>query len=647
MRRNTVCALLFFLGIFLPAAGQETEHLQTGKLQHDVTVTAERLPSSVKTVASSVTVITRTELEQSQKSTVLEALNEIANLNVALNGPVGGASSVFVRGANSEHTLVMIDGIKANDPITPGRSFDLTHLLVENIEQIEILRGPQSTLYGSDALGGVINIITRRGTGKPQFRFSNQGGTYATLRSGFQVTGGTDGINYSAGAGYFRSDGFSAAGSEYPGNTEADGYRNLTLFGGFEARAAKNLELELSIRHIDSRTDIDAQGGAYGDDPNSTQDYQGTFLHAQARTMLWENRWQQILHITYLDSSRTYENPEDENHMGAFENASYQSGRWEMGWHHNLFLHESNTLSAGIEHYREYGESEYRSDGPWGPSESLFPHQSVSNTGIFLQDKMSWNQLFFATAGLRIDDHSRSGTAATFRAAPCFFITTTGTKLKATYGTGMKAPSLYQLFAPGTSWGPVGNDQLKPEKSSGWDAGIEQYFWNDRLILGAVYFSNLFENLIDFDYTRGYINVLAASTTGWELTLTARLSNRLSLRAAHAITETKNEQTEESLLRRPRGKFNLSVSYAFLERGRLSLSLLHVGARYDMEFDGYTSQRVRLDRYTLLNAAVGFDVRSWARLSVKMDNILNTRYELIKGYGTAGFCFNVGLRLLL
>jgi len=647
MYGKTACVLLLCYGLILPAWGQETKSRQETKLQHEVTVTAERVPSSVKTVASSVTIITRTQLEQSQKSTVLEALNEIANLNVVLNGPAGGASSVFIRGANSEHTLVMIDGIKANDPITPGRSFDLTHLLLENIEQIEILRGPQSTLYGSDALGGVINIITRRSEGKSRFHFYGQGGSYETLNGSMQISGSAGRLNYNAGAGYLRGSGFSAASSAYEGNSEADGYKNLTLFGRFDAKISRNLELEMSIRHIESRAEIDTQGGDFGDDPNSIQDYMGSFLHAQARTMLLRNRWEQILRVDYMDNGRTYDNPEDSGHVGTSENSTYLSGRWELGWQHNLYLHETNILSAGIEHYREYGESEYHSDGPWGPSDSVFPRRTASNTGFFLQDKMTWNQFLFATVGLRYDHHNQSGSVLTFRAAPCCFIALTGTKLKATYGTGMKTPSLYQLFAPETSWGAVGNNQLKPEKSAGWDAGIEQYIVNDRVILGATYFSNIFENLIDFDFTQGYINVLEASTKGFELMLTAQPSDALSVRAAYTVTEAKNSQTEENLLRRPRDKFNLQVFSSFLEHGRISLSLLHVGARDDMEFIGYTSQRTSLDPYTLLNAAAGFDVCPWIRFSVKMDNILNTRYEMVKGYGTAGFSVYAGIRLLL
>ena len=647
MRRYTICAFMFFLGIILPASGQETEHLHTGKLQHEVTVTAERLPSSVKTVASSVTVITRTELEQSQKSTVLEALNEIANLNVALNGPVGGASSVFVRGANSEHTLVMIDGIKANDPMTPGRSFDLTHLMVQNIEQIEILRGPQSTLFGSDALGGVINIITRRGEGKPRFHFAGRGGSYETFNGGIQVDGSTEKIHYNAGAGYLSSSGFSASGSRYKGNTEPDGYTNLTLFGRFGARISRKIDVDMSIRHIDGRAEIDTQGGDYGDDPNSTQDYKGSFVHTQLRSLLWKNRWEQILHFDYTDSDRSYDNPEDIDHLGSSDNSIYKSGRWEMGWRHNLFLHESNVLSAGFEHHREYGESEYHSLSPWGQSDSQFPRRTASNTGVYLMDRITVNKNFFGSAGLRYDHHSRTGAAMTFRAAPCYFIQTTGTKVKATYGTGIKAPSLYQLYAPETSWGPVGNKQLKPEESSGWDAGIDQFFWNDRIIVGMTYFSNRFQNLIDFDFTRGYINISEASTSGYEFILSAQPAHHISLHAAYTLTDAKNTETNELLLRRPRDKFNIQTSFPLLGRGTISLSLLHVGARDDMEYVGYTSQRIRLDPYTLLNAAVGLDLSSGIRLSLKFENILNTEYEVVKGYGTPGFSIYAGFRLLL
>ncbi|GAG17574.1 unnamed protein product, partial [marine sediment metagenome] len=180
IKRIPSILLLAVVVAFPVYADKDSDNQQekaTQKLQHKITVTANRIETSVKETASSVSVITREELEKLQKRTVYEALQEVVGLNTTQNGPTGSIASASIRGANSEHTKVLMDGVEMNDPISPSRSFNLGHLLIENIERIEIIRGPQSTLYGSDAMGGVINIITRQRQGKSRFNLSTQGGS--------------------------------------------------------------------------------------------------------------------------------------------------------------------------------------------------------------------------------------------------------------------------------------------------------------------------------------------------------------------------------------------------------------------------------------------------------------------------------------
>ena len=202
---------------------QKKEKTSSPPLQHEIVVTATRIETPAKEIASAVTVITREDLERTRKITLLEALQEVLGVATVQNGPVGGAASVFLRGANSEHTLILMDGVELNDPISPARSFDLAHLMLENVERIEILRGPQSTLYGSDALGGVVNIITRKAQGKSRFHLSSLGGSYSSFHSNAGISGNTRQIGYSFGVSYFRSEGISAASTNYEGNEENDG----------------------------------------------------------------------------------------------------------------------------------------------------------------------------------------------------------------------------------------------------------------------------------------------------------------------------------------------------------------------------------------------------------------------------------------
>lgn len=647
MRKRTlwlVCALLV-LSASLSAEEKQVDQEKSEKIQHEIVVTANRVETAKKEVSSSITVITREQLEESKKSTVMEALEDVLALTTSQNGPPGSASSVLIRGANSEHTLVMIDGIELNDPITPTRSFDMSLLLVENIDRIEIIRGPQSTLYGSDAIGGVINIITRQTRGKPEFNFSTFGGSYGTYSGNAEISGSSDFVRYAMAATLFSTHGFSAASTAYEGNEEVDGHHNLSLSGRLAFDFSQNLSLDISLRRIDTKTDIDNFGGDYGDDPNHVQDYDAFYITGQARALFLQNRWEQTLRLALVDYKRTQDNPVDELNPFSSEESEFKSSLGKIDWQNNLYLHETNTLSFGLDFQHEQGESWYRSESISGPYESIFPLQKAHNLGLFIQDQVKVAGQFFCTAGLRYDNHSQVESALTFRIAPAYFIDNTGTKLKATLGTGYKAPSLYHLYAPGTFFGPVGNEDLKPEKSTGWDIGIEQYLLQDRLMFGFTYFDMRFEDLIDFDFLLGYINIKKATTKGAEGTFEARPADYLSILMTYTRLEAKDRDTGEYLLRRPKNKFSARVNMKFWERANLSLSVIHMGKRDDMFWIGWTPSRVTMDSYTLVHAAGFYNLLDYFQVFIRLDNILNAKYETVKGYGTAGFSAYAGLKI--
>lgn len=614
-------------------------------LQYKIVVTATRLEIPAQEVASSITVITKEELEKSKKHTILEILEGVLGITTIQNGPPGGASSVFLRGANSEHTLVMIDGVELNDPISPSRSCDISHLSLDTVERIEILRGAQSTLYGSDALGGVINIITKKGDGRPRFLFSSSGGSYRSLVNNAELSGSTEKFYYSFGLSHYMTDGFSAANSSLEGNEETDGYRNLTLSGRVGYRPADTIDFDLSLRIIDTRSDIDNFGGAFGDDPNNIQEYDTLILKGGIRSLFLQNRWEQILNISYVDFNRTSENPTDEEHPFDSDHSDFKSNLWELDWQHNLFLHHSNTLTLGLEYQQEQGKSEFTSESLFGPLSSIFPQKMAHTTAAYIQDRVSVADCFFATIGARLDHHSRAGTSVTYRLAPAYYIQQTGTKFKATLGTGFKSPSLYQLFAPPTFYGPIGNEDLKPEETTTWDIGIEQNLWQNRLTLGAACFSSSFENLIDFNFGQGYINILNSYSRGTEFFLWVRPKNNLLLEASYTRAEAKNKDTDGFLLRRPKDKFTAMLNFSFSEKGHLSISLIHTGKRDDIEVVGWTSKRVTMSSYTLINAVTSYDILQNAQLFLRLDNVLDEEYEMIKGFGTPGFSAYIGFKI--
>lgn len=620
---------------------------QTSSLQHEIVVTATRVEAPRQEVASSITVITHEELEQSKKRMVIDALKEIQGVHVIQNGPPGSASSVFLRGANSEHTLVMIDGVELNDPITPARSHDLAHLSVENVDRVEILRGPQSTLYGSDAMGGIINIVTQKGKGKPRLHLRTQGGSYKTFAGQASFSGSTDWFHYSLGASHSRTQGFSAANSVYEGNEEKDGYQNLNLSARLGTQILSNLDFDLIFRSTNSQTDIDNYGGPFGDDPNNTQKYNGLFLKGQLHGLFFQNRWEQKLSISYVDYDRDHQNLTDDSHPYSSDNSHYQSSQWKLDWQNNLFLHPTHTLTWGVEFQEERGQSEYHSQSLFGSYTDLFPLQTARNIGLYIQDQIQKSRRFFFTIGGRWDHHSQAGTALTYRIAPSYFVPSTGTRFKATLGTAFKSPSLYQLYAPATLWGPIGNPDLDPEKSTGWDLGIAQNLFEEKLKLTATYFSTQYKNLIDFRTSQGYINIAQAYARGTEWSLRFQPIKELSLSSSYTFTDARDKKTEDRLLRRPQHKLTGNFRLHFLKKAHLSLTLIYMGERKDYFYMGWESKPVTMPEHTLVNGVLSYDLSPSFQIFCRLENLLDKEYEMIKGYGTPGFSVYGGIQLNL
>jgi len=630
---------------FTLAESKSKEETDQVKIQHEITVTANRVETDVRETASSVTIITREDMEAQGKTTVIEVLQDILSLYPLQNGPFGSAASIQIRGANTEHTKIMLDGVELNDPITPSRSFNLAHLSIESIDRIEVLRGPQSTLYGSDAMGGVINIITQKRSGDPKLKLTTMGGSYETAIGSAQVTGGADSITYSLGLNRSHSNGFSAAGSQYEGNSENDGYDNTGVTGALQIKTKKNIQFGLSFLTYSAAVDIDNYGGDFGDDPNNIEKNRNFLIKGGGQGLFFNNHWESRLKLSYMEQKRTYDNPIDDIHPFDSDSSEYKSGLFKADWQNNFYFLENNVFTAGLEYLTEKGESEYYSESIWGPYCSIFPLKTAQNIGIYMQDRAEIFDNFFFTIGGRWDKHNEAGSHLTGRITSAYYLEATKTKFKAAFGTGFKAPSLYQLYAPATLYGLTGNINLEPEKTTGWETGIEQNLWDDRFQLGITYFSNSFSNLIDFDYTQGYINIKKASTQGLEFTFRAIPVDNLHLAAVYSNIKAIDENTEEYLLRRPKNRLSLSLDYTFAQKAVFHLSLNYTGKRDDIYFSGWTSTRVTMDQYSLVNAAFSYSILKNLAVFIRLDNLLDEEYEIIKGYGTPGFSVYGGIAI--
>jgi len=641
-RSRTTCAVV--VGLVLATSGAALAEEQTANLG-EIVVTATRDELPIEQVGSSITVVTAKEIEQQQKQTVADALRMVPGLDVVRSGGAGQTVSIFMRGGDSRHTLVLIDGVELNDPSTTGGEYYFGFLTTDNIERIEVLRGPQSTLYGSHAIGGVINIITKRGSGRPTGFVSAEGGSLSTAKESAGISGGTDLINYSLTLSRLDSSGISAAASR-AGNSEADGYQNTAVAARLGIAPSQNSDIDISLRYTRSRNEADNGGGAGADDPNRVMRNEELQLRTQGTLLLLDDRWEQKLGVSLNDLTRSDDNDRDAAHPLDFQRSKYQGQTLKFDWQHILRLHTTNTLLIGAETKEEKAQSRLYLESSFGPYASTWDEQSARTNGIYLQDQLNLWDSWFSTAGVRVDDHDRFGSKVTYRLTTAYLFKQTDTRLKGSYGTGFKAPSLYQLYDPAN-----GNVNLKPEKSTGWDVGIEQLLLERQIILGATYFRNEYKQLIDWElvdpiwFTGMYKNVAKASSEGVELTASYQPTDSVALRAAYTYNLARDTQTGAALLRRPKHKLTADINYRFWGKGNLNLGLVCVGRRTDDDFSSWPATTVTLKGYTLVNLAASYDVTKNLQLFGRVDNLLDREYEEVLGYGTPGIGAYAGVKV--
>jgi vitamin B12 transporter len=610
-----------------------------------VVVTANRTTTPGLEIASSYSVITAEELRSSNRPFLLEYLRDIEGIAITQQGGTGKLSAVFTRGANSNHTLIMVDGIKVNDPSSPNNTYDLASLQTDNVERVELVRGPQSTLYGSEAIAGVINITTRNGTDSGNFFVNAEGGSNKYYKGSAGISGSIDKLYYSAGAARIQTDGISAANEKY-GNTELDGYENTAANAKLGYKFSDTFDLDFLYRYTKANTDLD-QSSQYGDDPNYTYDLDEHIFKGTLNISLFEDKWQQKLWTAAVDRKTTAEDLPDELRPNDSSLNEANGNRTTIGWQNTLTFFENHLITAGIETEEETASSYFHSESEWGPFESEFPEQSVRTTGIYVQDQLNINNDFFASIGVRYDDHEKYGGKFTYRIAPAYYFSGTATKIKASVGTGFKSPTLFYLYDP-----VFGNPDLKPETSLGWDAGIEQFLLKNQLSIGVTYFNTKFEDMFNFDENFRTINIDKAETRGLEFysTLTNFHKFTVKLNYTYTIAEDhSDDMTEENktLIRRPKQQGLLNIQYTPSAKMDFAVSARFVGEREDNDFSTWPSSRVVLDNYTLIDIFASYDLLDYLTIYGRIENLFDEDYEEVLYYGTIGRAGYLGLSLNL
>ena len=599
----------------------------------EVVVTATRLETPDEKVASSVTVITAEDIEASGVNSVSEILNTIPGLEIFRLGGAGQQSAVLLRGADPAHLLVLVDGFAVNDPGSPKGTFNWAHMMVENIERIEVLRGPQSTLYGSDAMAGVINIITKSGEGALGTTLELEAGSFET-RSGRLTIGGGGRLNYSLALSSIESEGISVAAEE-DGNTEKDGYQNLSMSGRVDVPVGTDGELTVTARKMESEADLDEINGntfLFEDDPNSTIEENQLFTGARLFLYFLDGQLEQSFGISMADYERTYRNPPDASNPN--DDLEKDDGvTMAVNLQSTFDLGKSGLLTAGL----DLEEDRARSQADFSGFPITVDQHEVSRTGVYLQEQISIGESWSFIAGGRLDDHDGFDNQFTYRVGTSIRMDG-GWKIRGTWATGFKAPTIYQLYNSSS-----GNPNLDAETSKGWDVGLDKDMDSLRGTIGLTWFGNSFEDLIDFSgFT--YFNVQEAKTSGVEVFGELRPAEALNVRIGYTVLDTEDVTTGEDLIRRPEEKVTLGADYRFGSRGHMSLTGIYVGDRTDKDFSTWPATTVTLNSYTLVNLAGSLAISDRLKLTGRVENLLDEEYQEVFGYGTPGLSAYFGIK---
>jgi vitamin B12 transporter len=620
-------------------APTDAQQAGTPGKQRPVVVSPTATETPIDQVASSVTVITAKDMERDQRRTVPDALATVPGLNVVQSGGPGGLTSVFTRGTNSNHTKVLIDGIDVSDPSNPTRVFDLGQLLTADIQQIEVLRGPQSGLYGADALGGVISIITKKGEGPPRATGTIEGGSFGTFNQTAALSGSQDRINYAFNVAHFRATDVPVTPLELlPPGQKAIGnsYDNMTYSTKLGADVNENLTLNAVARYTDAT--LHFTGDAF--DPvtfasfpaaaQSTQTVHQLFTRGEAIWSVLDGRIKNYFGVNYTNHWNYNISP------GDAAPTITTGDRVKYDWHTVTQLAPYHTVIIGAEHETETLHT------------ATVSAENVNKAGYVEVQSQFANRLFLVE-NLRQDDNDRFGEHPTYRLAPAVIVPFTETKFKASYGTGFKAPTLNQLFVSFPAFFFFANPNLKPEESVGYDAGFEQPLFNDRIRFGSTYFHNNITNLIQavvdpVTFSSTNVNIGRAITEGTENFVSAAVTDRIRLRADYTFTRTADVMTGLELLRRPKEKWSANVIWNPIDPLTVSATVLHTGSFIDASRD-FSIPRLLAPGYTVVNVAADYVISDQVKVFGRVDNLFNVHYQNPTGFLQPGLGVFGGVRV--
>ena len=587
----------------------------------EIVVLATGFAQRADRTGQAITVVSRDRLDALQAVTIGDALRTLPSLSVAQRGPVGTQSSVFVRGGNSSQTLVLIDGVRVNDPSSPNAAFDFGGLLAGNAERVEVLRGPNSIVWGSQAIGGVINIETARPTGPLALRGSAEYGAYNTTHARLNLSGSNGAVGYSLGGTVYRTDGFSVFSA--PG-AETDGGRQAALNGRVTVALAPGLSLDLRGNWSKVRSSYDS---AFSGGANSLAEARNTQWYAYAGLNLEAlgGRLRSRIAYTRADIQRLGNDPV----VFSF-NTYVAKGRTDrIEWRNAFDLTDRVQIVAGLEHEAIRASTSFEGA----------PADRASNrvNGGYLQVSLRPIDGLTLTGGVRHDLYSNYGGHTTLGGNLAYSPNGGRTLLRATYAEGFRAPSLSE------GQPPYGNLALRPETAQNVDIGIEQALIGQALSASLTWYHRRSTNLITFSTTTFRSeNIGRAEASGIEAALVLRPSPRLRVEAGYALVDAFNRSVPNANRRLPlRPQHSASVSLDWQSPLGLSLgtTLSLVGDSFDN-----AANTVRIDGWRKLDLRASLPLPHGIELFGRVENLTDERYQTVAGYGTPRRSAFVGAR---
>ncbi|WP_426956227.1 TonB-dependent receptor plug domain-containing protein [Muricoccus radiodurans] len=647
--------LLSFTTLAAPAAHAQ-DITQPSAAVAETVVTATRVPTPIERVPAGVTVIDRQTIEERGYQTLSEALSAVPGVSLVQTGGIGQQASAFIRGTASRHALVLLDGVPINDVADPNGAFNFGNdLLGLDVERIEVLRGPASSLYGSGAIGGVINIVTRRAPRDRVFAPSGEAaaGSNRTLRLNGGAAGTVGEFDYLFSLRSFSTQGTDATASRFRRDTgERDGFRQVGAAARLGWTPSERLRIEALLNWRENHFGLD---NVPNDDPNySAEDrrYTGQ-LRVEGRPL--EN-WTTGLRIAQTVDRRRYVNLPD-SLSSASTDDTYRGERTVLDWGNQVRLPDlgpadQSVLAFGITH----AEEEVR-QASGSPAFRTTVNARAGSTAGHAGYQVRLGQRLDLSAGVRHDEAEDYDGFTSWRVGAVFSVPEIGARLRGSYGTAFLAPSLYQRFGRiGTSF--RGNPNLRPETSEGGEGGIEIDVplgaQRDFATFGATYFQTQIRDLINFNAGFSTLeNVDRARIRGGEFSLTLRPAPWLRATAAYTVTDARDVATGERLARRPEQQLSINAAIRPIETVTIAPELIVYGRSREGAFASYrndgSSYTVARDNKagTVLNLTVTWQVTEPVALFLEGRNLTDSDFEPANGFQLPGRTVLVGTRFRL